>query len=101
MSSLDVAREVHKSLLAAKSVVEHKMATTPPSVKRYAHYKHLLTDYDNRIISSEETIKQLEEKIIIADTEANKVKLIINEVDQYNNEPDKETIYSVILKSIS
>ena len=100
MTLLCVAREVHKSLIAAKTMVEQRMATTPPSVRRYAHYNQLLTDYDNRIVLSEETIKQLEEQIIIADTGENKIKLTIKEYDHDSNEPIKEAIYSVLLKTV-
>ncbi len=101
MTTLEVARDIHKSLLSAKAVIEQKMADTPPSVRRYAHYKQLLADYDNRISSSEENIKQLEEKIIIAETEENKIKLTINEDNLDIATPIKEAIYSVLSKSIA
>jgi hypothetical protein len=101
MTTLDVAREIHKSLLAAKAVVEQRMATTPPSVRRYVHYKQLLTDYDSRIISSEETIKQLEETIVIAESEANKIKLTVKEAEQEIDETITEAVYSAVLISTS
>jgi hypothetical protein len=100
MISLHVARDIHTALLVAKAVVEQRMATTPPSVRRYAHYTQLLTDYDNRLTSSEEIIKQLEEKIVIAESEENNIKLTIKEYNHDSNEPVKEAIYNVLLKSV-
>jgi hypothetical protein len=101
MAALNVAHEVHKSLLAARAIVEHRLATTPPSVRRYAQYKQLLTDYDSRIIASELTIKHIEDTIVIAESEANKIKLTIKEADHDLDETVTEAVYSAILISES